>query len=176
MSIYLVRHAKAGSRRSWKGPDDLRPLSEAGRHQADHLADLLADLAGRTEGESDEATSLPPIGITRVLTSPFVRCQQTVEPLAARLGLSIERTSELAEDETADAARHVLDLACASDAGTVLCTHGNIVGDLLTEALRHGARGHGIRLEESRIEKASTWLLTLDAGMITDARYLPPPT
>ena len=156
MTIYLVRHAKAGSRKDWNGPDDSRPLSGAGRRQAEAITDLLLGIEAST--------------ITRIMASPFVRCHQTVEPLAARLGLSIELTPALAEDATAEAARQVLALACDSDTSTVFCSHGNIVGDLLAEA-----QHQGVRLEGNRIEKASTWALTIDAGAIVGARYFPPP-
>ena len=35
MTILLVRHARAGSRKDWDGPDEKRPLSKKGRRQAD---------------------------------------------------------------------------------------------------------------------------------------------
>ena len=41
MSIFVVRHAKAGSRDSWDGDDLLRPLTKAGRRQAEAVADRL---------------------------------------------------------------------------------------------------------------------------------------
>ena len=68
MTVYVVRHGKAGSRSGWTEPDDQRPLTKAGRRQAGALADMLA-------GDH----------VTRVLSSPYVRCRQTVEPLAERL-------------------------------------------------------------------------------------------
>ncbi|NDG67366.1 MAG: NUDIX hydrolase, partial [Actinobacteria bacterium] len=34
MTIYLVRHAKAGSRKNWDDDDTQRPLVESGREQA----------------------------------------------------------------------------------------------------------------------------------------------
>ena len=80
MSLYLVRHAKAGDRQHWEGKDHLRPLSKRGRQQADALADALAD-----------------DGITRIVTSPFVRCRETVEPLARRLGIEMETSDALVE-------------------------------------------------------------------------------
>ena len=52
----------------------------------------------------------------------------------------------------------------------VLCTHGDIIGGLLDHAKRHGAR-----IDDSRLEKASTWVLETEAGAIVSATYLPPP-
>ena len=72
MPLYLVRHAKAGNRSKWVGPDELRPLTKSGREQADRLAGELADEP-----------------ITRILSSPYVRCMQTVEPLGRKRGVEV---------------------------------------------------------------------------------------
>src|SRR4249919_144735 len=80
MTIYLVRHAKAGSRRDWPADDDLRPLSPAGQRQAVRIGEALAD-----------------VGATRIVSSPFVRCRQTLDPLAQRLRLPLELSDALAE-------------------------------------------------------------------------------
>src|SRR5688500_5133995 len=80
MPLYLVRHAKAGNRHHWTGDDVERPLSPKGQAQADGLAKAL-------DG----------VPLTRVLSSPYVRCVQTVEPLAAAHGLEVEETPALAE-------------------------------------------------------------------------------
>jgi 2,3-bisphosphoglycerate-dependent phosphoglycerate mutase len=74
-TLLLVRHAHA----DWQ-PDETRPLSEAGRRDAERVAEILAPLA--------------PTGI---YSSPYRRARQTVEPLAARLGLSIVEMPDLRE-------------------------------------------------------------------------------
>jgi 8-oxo-(d)GTP phosphatase len=43
VTIYLIRHAKAGDRDTWLDDDRLRPLSGRGHRQARLLVDLLAD-------------------------------------------------------------------------------------------------------------------------------------
>ncbi len=80
-TILLVRHAKAGSRSRWHGDDDLRPLTPAGRRQADELSSLLRLF-----------------GPTRVHSASPVRCRQTVEPLAAALGTDVVDEPLLSED------------------------------------------------------------------------------
>src|SRR5207302_2782924 len=80
VALLLIRHAKAGSRREWLGDDQLRPVSHTGATQAESLIPLLA-----------------PFGVRRVLSSPFVRCVQTVEPLARAAGIEVEVVEELAE-------------------------------------------------------------------------------
>ena len=77
---YLVRHAKAGDRSDWSGDDRLRPLTKSGQRQAEALADML-------DGEP----------IDRILSSGYLRCLQTVEPLGARRTLSVEPIKDLEE-------------------------------------------------------------------------------
>jgi 8-oxo-(d)GTP phosphatase len=117
--IVLLRHAAAGNRQKWEGDDRLRPLSERGREQARLLVAPLAALE-----------------VTSIVSSPYLRCTQTVEPLARELGLAIEESDALAEG----AAHHeALRLAQTVPAGAVLCTHGDVVEALLEAGLKKGA-------------------------------------
>ena len=45
--VYLVRHAHAGKKAQWQGPDQARPLSAQGRKEALGLRDQLRDLPVR---------------------------------------------------------------------------------------------------------------------------------
>jgi phosphohistidine phosphatase SixA len=152
MSVYLVRHAKAGSRRKWDGPDDQRPLSDAGRAQAEALASWLADE-----------------GVVRVESSPSVRCRQTVDPLAERLRLPVDLADSLAEGAATEEALRLIEKF--GDEHVVLCTHGDVLSNVLWDAQQRG-----IAIDNDRIEKAGTWILTLDAGIVASARYVPPPS
>jgi len=153
MAIYLVRHGKAGSRRDWKGPDDGRPLSKRGRRQAEGLVDLLADR-----------------GIVSVFSSPSLRCVQTVEPLAHKLGLDVESRSQLCEQTSkADVAGFVGDLLSTSAA---VCSHG----DMIPVILRVLAHDHGLNLPRDHpCAKGSVWALSDDGAGRMTAEYLPPP-
>jgi hypothetical protein len=91
MTVYLVRHAVAASRRSWHDDDELRPLTAKGERQAIGLAELLHDEP-----------------IKRVLSSPALRCVQTVTPLAKKLGAPVEATDPLREGAPFDNAWDVL--------------------------------------------------------------------
>ncbi len=71
--LLLVRHADAGDKRRWDAPDLLRPLSPTGWSQATGLVERLQDYP-----------------IERIMSSPAVRCQQTVQPLARDRYLPIE--------------------------------------------------------------------------------------
>jgi 8-oxo-dGTP diphosphatase len=151
MDAFVVRHAKAGSRRRFEGDDELRPLSRNGRQQAKGIATLLAHR-----------------GITRVLTSPYVRCVQTVEPLATEIGVEVEEIEELAEGFDW---HHALGMIEQADAPIALCSHGDIIGELMQRLARRG-----VPLDDDRIEKGSTWVLQVEEGEIVKARYLAPPT
>lgn len=120
MIVYLVRHARAGHRESWEGEDDrLRPLDERGQRQAEGL---VAQLAGRD--------------FSRILSSPYVRCVQSVEPLAAARGLPVEAVDELAEGAGEAAA---LELFRSLDAPAVASVHGDLAEALLDDKLKKGA-------------------------------------
>jgi 8-oxo-dGTP diphosphatase len=150
MDVFVVRHAKAGSRRRFEGDDRVRPLSRNGRAQAKAITQLLAHC-----------------DIARVLTSPYTRCIETVAPLAKKLGLEVELDECLAEG--ADWSRS-LDLVEHATAPLALCSHGDVIGDLM-----HHLDQRGVPLDDDRIEKGSTWVLQVEEGEVVKARYLPPP-
>ena len=118
MTVVLLRHASAGDRLNWGGDDMLRPLDRRGRAQSLALRDALLRR-----------------GVTRVLSSPYVRCTETVAPLAASLGVTVELDDRLAEGAGGTSARELL----AARDGCVACTHGDIVEELVGRALKKGA-------------------------------------
>ena len=152
MRVHLVRHGRAGHKRDWKGDDALRPLDDTGRRQADALARLLEDEPARA-----------------LISSPTVRCVQTLEPLAARWGLSVVTDDSLTKEAGAGA---VLRLLRHADPGDVLCTHGEVMGALL-ERLRFGrVEIHtGVR---DVLAKGTLWELTLKHGKVRRLRHVDP--
>lgn len=150
-TVHLVRHGAAGDRREWNDDDQLRPLTPKGRRQADAIARQLST-----------------IGVSRVLSSPYIRCVETVQPLAEVLGSSVEADERLAEGASPSSIRALLDEVAGSTA--VLCSHG----DVIPETLRI-LRGAGVHLESLfDCKKGSTWMVTHDQGFKT-AAYFPPP-
>jgi 8-oxo-(d)GTP phosphatase len=149
--LYLVRHAKAGSRQQWDGDDDLRPLSVKGRRQAGGLAVSFADRP-----------------IAGVWSSPALRCVQTVEPLAAEHGLPVRTADWLVEGTPAGI---VVDQTLRLDGPAILCSHGDVI-----PAIVHAAAADGATLDGPMVwKKGSTWILERDAGFPSHARYEPPP-
>lgn len=148
---YLIRHAHAGNKHHWAGPDDARPLSFPGQLEAHGLLGRLRDYP-----------------ITRILTSPAVRCQQTVTPLSQVRAVPIEVADALAVD--APAARLGALVTDSTLQTAVLCTHGEQIGQFM----RQLAAG-GVPLSEPLgWDKGSTWVLTTADGVVTTARYLAP--
>src|ERR1017187_5154911 len=89
-TLYLVRHAKAESRERWDAPDSERPLTKRGHEQARLIGGHLAGLdAWRA---------------TRVLSSAAVRCRETVQGLAAAVGLEVVEADWLMEGAHPDIA------------------------------------------------------------------------
>lgn len=111
MAIILLRHAKAGDRDEWTGDDTLRPLSKPGRRQADALVETLKAFR-----------------VSRIVSSPYLRCVETVEPLAAARGVRVEPSAVLAEGA---GARDAVILIRELEDDAVLCTHGDVLWHLI---------------------------------------------
>jgi 8-oxo-dGTP diphosphatase len=150
--LYLVRHAKAGERRLWTGADVDRPLSKKGRKQAELVGDRLARLDP-----------------TALLSSPYVRCVQTLLPLGERTELTVEIDDRLREDEPVGPA---IDLLRECAGGTVLCSHGDIIPAVIQAFEEAGTE---IRTPPDW-RKASVWVLKRDRrDRVVHATVWPPP-
>ena len=150
--LFVIRHAHAGSRHDWDGPDHLRPLDEKGWRQAQAIADLLADE-----------------GTKRVVSSPIVRCVQTLEGLADKIGLPILIDERLAEGAGGAAALELVDELRGTSAA--ICSHGDVVPDLLDALVERG-----LELPRRRKwQKGSIWALEGDRDQLTTGHYVPPP-
>lgn len=121
-TLLLIRHAKAMDREQWSGPDVDRPLTVAGVKQAMRLANHWAGA-----------------GIGRVLSSPAVRCVETVRPLADALGLAIETDPSLLEGQVIALPEWIGVLA--------VCAHGDNIPMLL----------QGLGLPGEPCRKGSVW-------------------
>jgi 8-oxo-dGTP diphosphatase len=149
--LYLVRHAKAGERAGFDGDDELRPLSKAGHRQAAAIARKLAKR-----------------DVTVLISSPFVRCVQTLEPLAHLLREPVHVDDRLAEGSSFAS---VMELFASLPDGAVLCSHGDVIPDVVDALVRRGVE----LASPPEWRKASTWVLRRDDGVFTSARAWPPP-
>jgi 8-oxo-dGTP diphosphatase len=150
--IYLVRHAKAGSRQDYSGDDVLRPLSKRGRQQADAIAERLRG-----------------VDVSQLVSSPYVRCLQTLQPLGNLTGLPVTADERLAEGDDFSGA---LELLARVPDRAVLCSHGDVIPAVIAALQR---RGCDVR-SAPEWRKGSVWVLERDGyGHFATAEVWPPP-
>lgn len=164
----LVRHAPAGERSTWSGPDAARPLDEAGRARAHELAPLLALLRPQ-----------------RLFSASVRRCVQTLGPLADLVDLPIEVDSRLDEpapgqDETESAlatAARLAELAQDVDAA-VVCGQGRVIPRALVCLATADGDGHASQPANAAVDttwstpKGGGWLLAFHGDRLVAADRL----
>jgi len=150
-TLVLVRHARAGSRSGWSGPDQTRPLEDSGVAQAEALAPFLMAFAPR-----------------RLLSAEPSRCVQTVEPLARASGLALDQDPRLGDNGYARDRRQFREvlLNALSEAGTVvLCSQGDAIPALLHD-LRCVPRS-----SPAKTRKGGAWVIGFAGGKAASADY-----
>jgi 8-oxo-(d)GTP phosphatase len=117
--IIALRHAKALGREEWDGTDSARPLAPRGKKQANAIVGpLLA------------------FGTRKIISSPATRCLKTVTPLSASLGRKIEKTPLIGQDaweEGKSDARTIVGERVRARKPAVLCSHGPVLPEIMTE-------------------------------------------
>jgi phosphohistidine phosphatase SixA len=151
MIVYLVRHADAGDSSAWRGADDERPLSTYGWRQAEGLVIRLEDFP-----------------VDQIVSSPALRCRQTVRPIAARNRLPVEEDDLLRVGANPDGLATIIHSGAASHA--LLCTHSELLADLLPMLTDGGA----VVMDPLTWPKGAIWILHRAAGGPLRARFLPP--
>lgn len=154
--IYLVRHAKAGSRHNFSGDDRLRRLSPNGLRQAQALATRMIPILAAAE-------------VKTLISSPFLRCIETLRPTAKAVGAKVETDSCLSEGRSYV---DVLALLVSLPDSAVVCSHGDVIPYTIEAAGRRGCEF----LSPPDWRKASVWELGRDDnGEIVTASAWPPP-
>ena len=158
MRLTIMRHARAIPKRVWEGDDELRPLDDVGLAQAAGLAPRLAAA----------------VEVRRLVSSPALRCVQTLQPLADVVGLPIEPWDALGRHAGAAGLRSTLGHPAFDD--VVLCTHGEVMRPLLRTLRRRGAGHDGARLDGRLVlAKGSAWLMSIDSdGSVSSFEHLAP--
>ncbi len=154
MTLYLVRHASALHRSRWSFDDLQRPLDERGTTQAAAITAHFADHELRG-----------------VWASRAVRCVDTVAGTAQAHGLPVEIRSELTEGASPNALLELLRDEALGEGDLVMCSHGDLIPEVLNRLLREGMSVLGAR----GCEKASVWELETRGRDITQARYTAAP-
>ncbi|HEX7947218.1 MAG TPA: histidine phosphatase family protein, partial [Phenylobacterium sp.] len=147
--VLLVRHAHAGSRNAWHGPDELRPLDSVGVRQAAQLSPVLALFAPAA-----------------VVSASPLRCRDTVAPTG--LPVAVDPAFDETAPEGLPGARRAL-LALASAATpTVICSQGKVIPPLLADL----HPGNATATEGYRTPKGTGWLLALSGTRVVSADRL----
>jgi 8-oxo-dGTP diphosphatase len=153
--IILLRHASAGSKRTWHGDDLARPLDPGGAADAERLAPLLACF-----------------GSCRVISSPAKRCAETVAPYAALISTTAEIDADLSARPEVGASVTLLKLAgqiVEQDQPTLICAHGENLPVLLAAICTHLATSPP---SGPSLRKAAWWVLHVADGTLLAAdRY-----
>jgi broad specificity phosphatase PhoE len=152
-AVHLIRHAKAKNRLEWEDDDRLRPLTKRGRREADAIAARLGD-----------------VPLARLVSSPYVRCLQTLEPLAVALDLPIETSDLLGEGADGERAAELM-LSLAGAGPIACCTHGDVLSDVVDLVASSGLELDGPRAGPV----ASTWVLEAEDGRFVAARFVDQP-
>jgi 8-oxo-dGTP pyrophosphatase MutT (NUDIX family)/phosphohistidine phosphatase SixA len=139
----LVRHAHAGKRSEFDGNDALRPIDANGRAEAETLGLVVSLIAPR-----------------RLFAATPLRCRQTLEPLAGRLGLPIVAESAFAEPATVDEVPARVKLGATrltelrDGPRTAVCSQGKVIPGIL--ATLAGAEDPA----PYKTPKGTGWILT----------------
>jgi 8-oxo-dGTP diphosphatase len=126
--LILLRHSKAVAKSGWKRADAARPLDDSGRSDAKALVDLLVCFAPAP----------------RLISSPAVRCTETLLPLSEATGEQVRVEQSLyiqgqsSRPGAADPGTEITALVrevIASGEPTVICAHRENLPDLQEAAL-----------------------------------------
>lgn len=150
MSLFLVRHASARDRSTWAFDDLERPLDERGVAQAGSIASYFA-------GHE----------IRGVWSSQATRCVDTVQTVAEQHGLTVVVRRELTEGARPNDLLELLRYEATGEGDLVLCSHGDLIPEVLNRLLREGMAVVGPR----GCEKASVWELETRGRDITRGVY-----
>ncbi len=154
VTLYLVRHASALDRSRWDLDDLERPLDERGATQAESVTAHFADKTVRG-----------------VWSSQATRCVQTVTGMATSRGLSVEIRPELTEGARPNDLLELIRAEAFAEDDLVMCSHGDLIPEVLNRLLREGMSVLGPR----GCEKGSVWELETRGRDITQGRYTAAP-
>jgi len=157
-TVLLVAHATAGDRNEWKGDDRVRPLDQNGREQAEELVRLLS----RFE-------------VQRLVSADYLRCIETLKPLADSIRLEVEEEPLLSETgfpgherEAIEAIRRLGD----HDDAVAACSQRLVIPELV----RMLAEQDDVELPDPlKYKTASVWALSFEGEKLVGAEYFPPP-
>ncbi|WP_251450755.1 NUDIX hydrolase [Microbacterium sp. Marseille-Q6648] len=163
--LIVLRHGKAVDRENWEGADTDRPLTSRGRKQANAVVGPLLAFGAR-----------------KIISSPAVRCVKTVKPLAASLARSIDKSPLISQDaweEGRSDPRTVIGQRVRARKAVVLCSHGPVLPDILSElalatgTLRGSYLGSASALETGAFSVAHLSVDNPGSGIVAIETHIP---
>jgi phosphohistidine phosphatase SixA len=138
----LLRHARAGKKLRDQAQDFERGLDRKGQQVALLLPEAITGCM-RPE---------------LIISSPFRRCAETVEPLAQALGLPVVEDDDFRPDRSAKGVRAAFG---GVPSGSVVCSHGEVIARLLGRGVKCG--------------KGAFWIVERRDGTLVPVRYVEAP-
>lgn len=148
-TLVLIRHAVAEEREQWRGDDDAqRPLTDAGRTQAERIAKVVMRMVDGLERDA---------AIVSLRSSPALRCIDTVRPLAKRSGVALDIDPGLMEG------KDIKPPSPREDGVHIICAHGDNIPWLLDD----------LHIDwKQQCKKGSIWRIERDGrGLVLGAQY-----
>ncbi len=140
--VIVARHASAGERDSWPGPDQERPLDATGVTQARRMARLLRLYSP-----------------TRLVSASPRRCVDSLKPLSTKVALSVEVHTTFNETADPAAAATWLEVFATTQPCTVVCSQRGLVAPMLAALTRRA---------ESSFEtpKGKSWVISFAGNRV----------
>jgi 8-oxo-dGTP diphosphatase len=159
--LILVRHASAGDKDDWAGDDLQRPLDDEGAQDALRLAGLLACFAPSA----------------RVISSPALRCVETMRPYAAGFGGCVEAEAALAvpgragdfsltRTDSGETLRQLFRDLVAAGRPTVVCLHRENLPTALAAACSALGAPSPVMDPDQSLPKGGFWVVHSAAGQL----------
>jgi 8-oxo-(d)GTP phosphatase len=153
-TLIILRHTKALERGDWDEVDSERTLNEVGFDQAQLLI-----------------KHLEPFAIEEIYTSNYVRCVQTVTPMAHSRGLGITQVPSLNEETFEEDPLRSVSFANAlkqDEKNILICSHNPVIPTMLRGILNTKLKNKDL----IKLEPGDAWIVHRVQGEIVGLDYL----
>ena len=153
-TLIIVRHTKALERGDWDDDDSKRTLDERGVVQSEQLIQHLE-----------------PFGIDEIYSSDYIRCIQTVTPLAQSRGLKITEIPNLNEENFELDPERAISFANAvkqDEKNILICSHNPVIPTMLRGILNTKLKNKDL----IKLEPGDAWIVHRVRGEIVGLDFL----
>jgi len=153
-TLIILRHTKALERGDWDDLDSKRTLDEKGLQQSENLI-----------------THLAPFAIDEIYSSDYLRCVQTVTPLAATRKLKITEIPNLNEETFDIDPERSISFANAlkqDEKNILICSHTPVIPTMLRGILNTKLRNKDL----IKLEPGDAWIVHRVRGEIVALDFL----